>query len=92
MKKLTLNIDALRVQSFPTGETAAQFGTVEGFAGPKNTGIDDTDCSAIDACASARGCTVINCPTGLCDTYDPALCPSVIDACPSRGCSDLFAC
>lgn len=86
MKKLSLNIDALQVQSFPTAADATAFGgTVNGFA--KKTGIDDTNCSAVDRCASARGCTEIDC-----DTYDPAFCPSVIDACPSRGCSDLFAC
>ena len=93
MKKLTLNIDALRVQSFQTATVATEIGTVNGFA--KKTGIDDTNCSAIDACASARGCTDINCSidcTVGCDTYDPAQCPSVIDACPSRGCSDVFRC
>lgn len=91
MKKLSLNIDALRVQSFQTANDAtAAIGTVNGFA-VKKTGIDDTNCSAIDRCASARGCT-FDCLTVDCDTYDPALCPSVIDACPSRGCSDLFAC
>lgn len=85
MKKLSLNIDALQVQSFQTAEALAPTGTVDGFA--KKTGIDDTNCSAIDACVSARGCTEIDC-----DTYDPALCPSVIDACPTRGCSTLFPC
>jgi hypothetical protein len=88
MKKLTLNIDALQVQSFRTAADAtAAIGTVNGFA-VKKTGIDDTNCSAIDACVSARGCTEFNC-----DTYDPALCPSVIDACPTgRGCTPLFPC
>ena len=87
MKKLILDLNALQVQSFQTAEEqAARFGTVHGLA--KKTGIDDTDCSAIDACASARGCTEIDCPT-----YDPATCESADDACPSgRGCTSLFPC
>lgn len=87
MRKLILNVDSLQVQSFETAaERMAEVGTVRGFAKP--TGIDDTDCSAIDACASARGCTEIDCPT-----YDPAACESADDACPSgRGCTSLFPC
>jgi hypothetical protein len=90
MKKLTLELDSLQVQSFETaaGETA-RFGTVNGHAGPKKTGIDDTNCSAIDACASARGCTQLE----TCLTFDPAACESADDACPSgRGCTSLFPC
>ena len=87
MKKLTLNIDSLQVQSFETDSTrAGELGTVHGFA--KKTGLQDTNCSAIDACASARGCTEIDCAT-----YDPATCESADDACPSgRGCTPLFPC
>ncbi|HEU4883959.1 MAG TPA: hypothetical protein VFT45_16990 [Longimicrobium sp.] len=56
MKKLNLNIDALQVQSFQTAaERTAQVGTVRGFEKP--TDINDTNCSAVDACASGRGCT-----------------------------------
>jgi hypothetical protein len=108
MKKLSLNLDALRVQSFETSAgRAAEIGTVQAFAVEK-TGLQDTHCSAIDACASSLGCTRLNCdtvdpvacpsaidrcPTARgCDTYDPALCPSVIDACPSRGCTPVFVC
>jgi hypothetical protein len=58
-------------------------GTVHGFA---KTGMDDTNCSAIDACAWALGCTMFNC-----ETMDPALSESADDACPSgRGCTSLF--
>lgn len=88
MKKLTLNIESLQVQSFATAaEETGRLGTVQGFA--KKTGIDDTNCSAIDACASARGCTELE----TCLTIDPATCESADDACPTgRGCSDLFPC
>lgn len=87
MKKLTLDLDSLQVQSFETAtEQNAEIGTVHGFV--KKTGIDDTNCSAIDACASARGCTEIDCAT-----IDPATCESANDACPSgRGCTSLFPC
>jgi hypothetical protein len=87
MKKLSLDLNALQVQSFETAsERAAEVGTVHGFA--KKTGMDDTNCSAIDACASALGCTMFNCPT-----VDPAQCESADDACPSgRGCTPLFPC
>ena len=95
MKKLTLDLNALQVQSFETAaERAAEIGTVHGFA--KKTGIDDTNCSAVDACASGRGCTQIDCETydpALCPTVDPATCESADDACPSgRGCTSLFPC
>jgi hypothetical protein len=87
MKKLTLNVEALQVQTFATAEDRVIVsGTVRAFAKP--TSLQDTDCSAIDACASARGCTEIDCPT-----YDPATCESADDACPSgRGCTSLFPC
>ncbi len=85
MKKLTLNLDGLQVQSFATAELRVNAnGTVNAFAKP--TGLQDTNCSAIDRCASARGCTEIDCL----DVLAP---PSANDACPTgRGCSDLFPC
>jgi hypothetical protein len=88
MKKLTLNVEALQVQSFATAtEQGVEFGTVHG-AEKKKTGLQDTNCSAIDACASALGCTYIDCPT-----VDPATCESADDACPTgRGCTSLFPC
>lgn len=89
MKKLSLNIDALEIQSFATAaDDASEAGTVHGFAPPVKTGPQDSNCSCIDACASSLGCTQFNC-----DTYDPALCPSAVDACPSqRGCTPVFPC
>lgn len=85
MKKLSLNLDALTVQSFPTAEEiVVPNGTVRAFVRP--TDINDTDCSAIDACRTARGCTVLNC-------VEPFAPHSANDACPTgRGCSDLFPC
>jgi hypothetical protein len=87
MKKLTLNVDSLQVQSFETAaDRVVEVGTVRGFAKP--TGLNDTNCSAIDACASSLGCTQFNC-----QTLDPATCESADDACPSgRGCTSLFPC
>lgn len=90
MKKLTLNLDNLQVQSFATAEAeTARLGTVHGLE--KKTGLQDTNCSAIDACASARGCTeVFETCIGCEESYE---CPSADDACPSgRGCTPLFPC
>ncbi|WP_420130674.1 pinensin family lanthipeptide [Longimicrobium sp.] len=89
MKKLTLDLDTLKVQSFETAlERAAEIGTVHGFV--KKTGIDDTNCSAIDACASARGCTELETCFGCEETNT---CESYNDACPTgRGCTPLFPC
>jgi hypothetical protein len=99
MKKLTLGLDALQVQSFVIDEARAGLGTVHGRA----TGLQDTDCSAVDACPSARGCSdIAECPPSkdpngcqsqvdACETRTPdcrtAQCPSADDACPSgRAC------
>jgi hypothetical protein len=89
MKKLTLELDALQVQSFETAsERVAQFGTVNGHA--KKTGIDDTNCSAVDACPSGRGCTQLATCLGCEETNT---CESYNDACPTgRGCTPLFPC
>jgi len=85
MRKLALDIDTLVVQSFATDDGAVpRFGTVHGRQRPGNTGIDDTDCSAVDACASARGCSVVV----ECRPTEGTNCPSAALACPSsRGCS-----
>jgi hypothetical protein len=90
MKKLTLDLDVLQVQSFETAsERAAEFGTVHGQE-KKKTGMEDTNCSAIDACASALGCTQLETCFGCEETYT---CESYNDACPSsRGCTSLFPC
>lgn len=89
MKKLTLNLDGLQVQSFATApDETGQFGTVHAFV--KKTGLQDTNCSAIDACASARGCTTLETCLGCEETNT---CESYNDACPTgRGCSSLFPC
>jgi hypothetical protein len=90
MKKLTLNLDGLQVQSFATADARVDAnGTVHAFAKP--TGLQDTNCSAIDRCASARGCTLLETCYGCEDDLNAPR--SANDACPTgRGCSDLFPC
>jgi hypothetical protein len=85
MKKLTLDLNTLHVQSFATDEDGVvPFGTVHGRQKRGNTGIDDTDCSAVDACASARGCSVV----AECRPTQGNNCPSAALDCPtSRGCT-----
>jgi hypothetical protein len=85
MNKLTLDLNALTVQSFATDDVASPlFGTVHGRQRPGNTGIDDTDCSAVDACPSARGCSEI----AECRPTEGTNCPSAALNCPSsRGCT-----
>jgi hypothetical protein len=84
MNKLTLDLNALTVQSFATDDVAvALFGTVHGRQG-KPTGQQDTDCSAVDACPSARGCSEI----AECRPTEGTNCPSAALNCPSsRGCT-----
>ena len=84
MRKLTLDLNALTVQSFATDDdAAAAFGTVHGRQ-KGNTGVQDTDCSAVDACPSARGCSEI----AECRPTQGTNCPSAALECPtSRGCS-----
>jgi hypothetical protein len=81
MRKITLNLDALSVETFETAAAERGEGTVLAHAKPPTY----NGCgSEIDACPSARGCTLF----GGCDTSDPALCPSADDACvSSRGCT-----
>ncbi len=59
MKKLRLNADALRVESFPTDEIAHETGTVHGHAPTLQVGscpapvcrtYDDTLCGLTQAC------------------------------------------
>ena len=100
MKKLTLDLNALAVQSFTTDDIAVPvFGTVHGRQKQGNTGIQDTDCSAVDACPSARGCSelaecrptqgtncpsaALACPSSRGCTHQPGEDPSAVDACPS---------
>ena len=84
MRKLTLDVAGLAVQSFATDDAAVPaFGTVQGRQ-KGNTGLQDTDCSAVDACPSARGCSEI----AECRPTQGTNCPSAALACPtSRGCS-----
>jgi len=89
MRKLTLDLNALAVQSFATDEVAgAGFGTVYGRQKGK-TGLQDTDCSAVDACPSARGCSEI----AECRPTQGANCPSAAQGCEtSRGCTKAPGC
>ncbi|HSU17457.1 hypothetical protein [Longimicrobium sp.] len=105
MRKLTLNLNALAVQSFATDAARPGFGTVQGRQ-KGNTGLQDTDCSAVDACPSARGCSELdecrrtqgdNCPSAALDcptsrgcSKGPDCDPSAVDACISeRGCTEI---
>lgn len=84
MRKLMLDLGALAVQSFATDDAAARaHGTVRGRQ-QGNTGQQDTDCSAVDACPSARGCSeVAECPRTQGNN-----CPSAaLDCGTSRGCT-----
>ena len=83
MRKLTLDVDALQVQSFATDEFGPlPYGTVHGHKG--NTGLQDTDCSAVDACPSARGCSEI----AECRPTQGTNCPSAALGCETaRGCT-----
>ena len=87
MRKIQLNLDALNVESFETAAPVRGQGTVLANAKPTYNGCG----SEVDACPSARGCTQFgDCLTQLCDTIDPALCPSADDACvSSRGCTEI---
>lgn len=82
MSKLTLDLNALEVQSFVTDDAAARlFGTVHARQHKGHTGQQDTDCSAVDACRSA----MIECS-------DPGPCETK-NGCQSKDpCSDLVAC
>lgn len=105
MRKLTLDLNALAVQSFATDDVARRaFGTVHGRQ-KGNTGAQDTDCSAVDACPSGRGCsdfapckpTDVDCPSAAQDCETSRGCtrghhcdPSAVDACISeRGCTEI---
>ncbi|MGB3182189.1 MAG: pinensin family lanthipeptide [Cyclobacteriaceae bacterium] len=56
MKKMKLN--ELKLSSFVTGMKTETTMTAKGG---KKTDLQDTNCSAVDRCASARGCTIIDC-------------------------------
>lgn len=90
MHKLTLDLNALQVQTFaPSDEALAVWGTVHGQQKQGNTGIQDTDCSAVDACPSARGCSEL----AECRPTEGTNCPSAALDCPSsRGCTRQPGC
>lgn len=58
MKKTKLQVDALRVESFATGQLNAVRGTVRGNEGFVSTIIDPSDRSVIDSCMfnTCNGC------------------------------------
>jgi hypothetical protein len=86
-RKLSLRLDALEVQSFATESDRLAPGTVHGYRG--NTGQQDTDCSAVDACPSARGCSEI----AECRPTEGTNCPSAALNCEtSRGCTHVGDC
>jgi hypothetical protein len=89
MRKLTLDLNALHVQTFAPDENGPlPFGTVHGRQG-KPTGQQDTDCSAVDACPSARGCSEL----AECRPTEGTNCPSAALNCPSsRGCTHQPGC
>ncbi|WP_420130673.1 hypothetical protein [Longimicrobium sp.] len=84
MKKLTLDLNGLRVQSFATDENGTlPFGTVHGRQA-RPTGLQDPACSGVDACGSARGCSEVF----ECRPTEGTNCPSAALNCPSsRGCT-----
>lgn len=82
MRKLTLDIDTLNVQSFETSRPEAGQGTVFGHAptNGRNTGC----LSAVDACPTRFGCET---------SFELCTDPSAVDACPSgRGCTEFDGC
>jgi hypothetical protein len=54
MRKLTLDVDALAVETFAAGLPREDAGTVPGAE------ASGQRCSAVDACPSGRGCTTIS--------------------------------
>ena len=85
MRKLTLNLEALSVESFETMDAETGRGTVRGFEPTKGGPNKCGDTSIADACETGL-CTPVTCPF----TYDAVECPSIVDACPSaRGCTEI---
>ncbi|HEX5724762.1 MAG TPA: hypothetical protein VFX98_04810 [Longimicrobiaceae bacterium] len=89
MRKLTLDIETLNVQSFET-TAAAENGEGTVFGHEPTRGHHTRCASAFDACptgfCATNGCDTTLCTVETCPaTYD---CPSAVDACPSgRGCT-----
>jgi len=81
MGKLTLDLNALEVQSFVTDDAAARlFGTVHARQHKGHTGQQDTGCSAVDAC-----------PSAMIECSDPGPCETK-QGCQSNPCSDPIEC
>ncbi|MFA0960578.1 pinensin family lanthipeptide [Roseivirga sp. BDSF3-8] len=59
MKKMKLN--DLKLKSFVTGIENNTVQTAKGGAPKKETGLNDPNCSWIDACPTLRGCTIDTC-------------------------------
>jgi len=89
MRKIKLDVESLSVESFATASAPRAKGTVLGH---EPTRGHNTQCaSAYDACPTGFCAPTydIAC-TQTCDTYDPEICPSAVDACPSaRGCTEI---
>ncbi|MBW3571054.1 MAG: hypothetical protein KY467_08100 [Gemmatimonadetes bacterium] len=58
MKKLTLNVEALRVESFATDKQSAERGTVVGHYGTTHTefGQETCDLSCMQSCNGGWSC------------------------------------
>ena len=81
MKKLMLDPDALRVETFATDELTAGRGTVAGAAAWRATGTAKPDCddSGIESC-DYSWCGDNTCNTCDADTYCGSSCIFVCDA------------
>jgi hypothetical protein len=88
MRKLTLDMDALQVQSFATDEFGPlPYGTVHGH---KATGGPETVCTLVEACRDSRACSDVDaCPSqrGCSDlieckpSQNPQGCQSHVEQC-----------
>lgn len=88
MRKMTLSLESLEVQSFATSPVSGRRGTVMAHA-PSNGGGPNCN-SAIDACPTGFCATL---SPDACPTYYPEYCESADDACPSgRGCTEVGGC
>ena len=86
MRKIKLNVESLAVESFETAAAGAAQGTVLGAE--RTRGTNDACQTPIDGCATGFCAPTSDalCETQNCETYDPELCPSVVDACPTARC------
>jgi hypothetical protein len=68
MKKLKLDIDAVRVESFATAERDEQRGTVQGHISIEASCYDTDCCSDVTDCCQSAYCSghwTCGCPTGI---------------------------